>query len=134
MIIKHGRCILGEIHLMRKGLWAFFSWLYFSGADWLSRQAVVTWLFIAKPNHTEISYWQVLQTDEKVWSSYPTTLCICTNSEKAENIGRPVFQNKSTCLSNCRRQSNVFPMDIGRLEGEADNQSWKAIILQTLDG
>ena len=24
MIIKHGRCILGEIHLMRKGLWAFF--------------------------------------------------------------------------------------------------------------
>ena len=35
MIIKHGRHVFGEIHEMRKGLWAFFLDC-FSNADWLS--------------------------------------------------------------------------------------------------
>ena len=34
MIIKHGR----HIHEVRKGLWA----LFFSGADWLGRQTLIT--------------------------------------------------------------------------------------------
>ena len=32
-----------EIPEMRKGLWAFFSRLCFSDADWLGKQALVTW-------------------------------------------------------------------------------------------
>ena len=31
--------ICWEIHEIRKGLWAFFSWLCFLGADWLGRQS-----------------------------------------------------------------------------------------------
>ena len=37
MIIKHGRHIFGEIHEMRKCLWAFLP-----GSDWLGRQALIT--------------------------------------------------------------------------------------------
>ena len=33
-----------EIHEVRKGLWAFVSWLCFPYADWLSRQTRITWL------------------------------------------------------------------------------------------
>ena len=33
-----------EIQEVRKGLWAFVSWLCFSGADWLVRQTPITWL------------------------------------------------------------------------------------------
>ena len=40
--IKHGRVFVWEIHQVRKGLWA--SWLCFSGADWLGRQTLITWL------------------------------------------------------------------------------------------
>ena len=32
-----------EIHEVRKGMWAFLSWLYFSDADWLGGQAPITW-------------------------------------------------------------------------------------------
>ena len=38
MVIKHGRHILGEIHEVRKGLWALFLDCTFPDADWLSRQ------------------------------------------------------------------------------------------------
>ena len=31
MIIKHGRHIFGEIHGVRKGLWAFLSWFVLLG-------------------------------------------------------------------------------------------------------
>ena len=43
MIIKHGRHIFGEIHEVRKGLWAFLSWMCFSDSDWLGRQIPITW-------------------------------------------------------------------------------------------
>ena len=39
MIIKHGRYIFGEIHEVRKGMWAFFSLLCFSDADWQQRNS-----------------------------------------------------------------------------------------------
>ena len=45
MIIRHGRQIYEEMYEVRKGLWAFFSWLCLSGADWLGRQTPVTWLW-----------------------------------------------------------------------------------------
>ena len=34
---------VGEIHEVRKGLWAFLSWLCFSDADWLSSHTLITW-------------------------------------------------------------------------------------------
>ena len=46
MIIKHDRHILGEIHEVRKGTWAFISWLCFSGADWLREQTHMQKLLI----------------------------------------------------------------------------------------
>ena len=46
MIIKRGRYILGEIHEVRKGLWAFCPRLCFSDADWLGRQTPDTWSFV----------------------------------------------------------------------------------------
>ena len=49
MIIKHGKHIFGKIHEIRKGLWAFFSLLCFSDADWLSRQTPITWLLTCSP-------------------------------------------------------------------------------------
>ena len=47
-MIKHARHIFWEIHEVRKGLWAFFSWFCFSGADWLSKQTPITWRFLWK--------------------------------------------------------------------------------------
>ena len=43
---KHGRHIFWEIHEVRKVLWAFFSWLWYSDADWLGRQSPITWLLL----------------------------------------------------------------------------------------
>ena len=43
MVIKHGGHILGEIHEVRKGIWAFIFRLCFSDADWLARQISITW-------------------------------------------------------------------------------------------
>ena len=43
MIIKHGRHIFGEIHEVRKDIWAFISRLCFSDADWLARQTSIMW-------------------------------------------------------------------------------------------
>ena len=46
MNIKHGRRIFGEIHEVRKGLWAFLFvclWACLSDADWLDRQTLITW-------------------------------------------------------------------------------------------
>ena len=34
---------LKQIYEVRKGMWAFFSWLCFPGSDWLGRQALITW-------------------------------------------------------------------------------------------
>ena len=36
MIIKHGGHIIRDILEVHKDMWAFFSWLCFTGADWLS--------------------------------------------------------------------------------------------------
>ena len=33
-----------EIYEVRKGIWAFLSWLWFTDADWLDRQTPITWL------------------------------------------------------------------------------------------
>ena len=41
--ITHHRHIFKETHEVRKGLWAFFSWLCFWDADWLSKQTLITW-------------------------------------------------------------------------------------------
>ena len=35
LIIKHGRHTCWEIHEVRKGIWAFSSWLCFSDTDWM---------------------------------------------------------------------------------------------------
>ena len=45
MINKHGRYIFGEIHEVRKGLWAFF---LDCAADWLGRQTPITWISITQ--------------------------------------------------------------------------------------
>ena len=33
----------GEIHAVRKSMLAFYSWLCYTGSDWLSRQTPITW-------------------------------------------------------------------------------------------
>ena len=40
-----------DIHEVRKGLWAFFSWLCFMDAYWLSRQTQITWYW----RHAQLS-------------------------------------------------------------------------------
>ena len=43
LIIKHDRHIFWEIHEVRRGMWAFFSLLCFSDADWLCRRNPISW-------------------------------------------------------------------------------------------
>ena len=57
MIIKHGRHIFfGEIHEVRKGLWAFFSIVLF--VPWLAGQAI-TWVLYSLITHFGIEWVQL---------------------------------------------------------------------------
>ena len=66
MAIKYGRHICWEIHKVRKDLWAFFSWLYFLGADWLGRQTPITWLAFHCSFIVFITYYNLLVGAEVV--------------------------------------------------------------------
>ena len=57
---------VGEIHKVCKGIWSFFSLLYFLDAVWLGRQTVTTWIFpgcgVIKHDkfYTQLSTWLVV--------------------------------------------------------------------------
>ena len=61
-----------EMHQVRKGLWALFSWLCFTCADWLGRQTPITWMK-QSANFSNCPYFVSVRTEVKsgysrVWS------------------------------------------------------------------